>query len=84
MRNDKAVFVPSLPIDADTRQARFIEFEPGTRTLSKGFQVGPQFAPLPDDIVFDKDVPVTLRDGTVSLGLIPLMTVPNLNWPAAP
>jgi hypothetical protein len=29
-------------------------------------------------------VPVTLRDGTVSLGLIPLMTVPNLNWPAAP
>jgi predicted acyl esterase len=64
MRNDKAIFVPSLPIDADTRQARFIAFEPGTRTLPKGFQVGPQFAPLPDDIVFDKDVEVTLRDGT--------------------
>ena len=64
MRNDKAVFVPSLPLDAETQQVRFIAFEPGTRTLTKGFQVGPQFAPLPDDIVFDKDVEVTLRDGT--------------------
>lgn len=27
------------------------------------------------------EVPVTLHDGTVSLGVIPLATVPKLNWP---
>ncbi|THG35829.1 CocE/NonD family hydrolase [Glaciibacter flavus] len=38
-------------------------FEPGTRTLEAGFQVAPQFKPLPVDVVFDKDVAMTLRDG---------------------
>lgn len=43
----------------------FSPFEPGTRILPAGYQVDPQFLPLPVDIVFDKDVAVTLRDGAV-------------------
>jgi uncharacterized protein len=38
-------------------------FEPGTRTLSAGYQVDPRFRALPTDVVFEKDVAVTLRDG---------------------
>ena len=41
-------------------------FEPGTRTLPAGFQVAPQFLPLPADVVFEKDVAVTMRDGITS------------------
>ncbi|MDQ2848717.1 MAG: hypothetical protein M3Y77_20785 [Actinomycetota bacterium] len=33
-------------------------FEPGTRTLSAGAQLGPRFRSLPADIVLDKDVAV--------------------------
>ena len=33
------------------------------RTLPAGFQVQPRFMPLPVDIVCEKDVAVTLRDG---------------------
>jgi predicted acyl esterase len=38
-------------------------FDPGTRNLPAGYQVAPMFGPLPTDIVFEKDVAVTLRDG---------------------
>ena len=38
-------------------------FDPGTRNLSAGYQVAPAFGPLSTDIVFEKDVAVTLRDG---------------------
>jgi uncharacterized protein len=38
-------------------------FEPAARTLSAGFQIDPRFRSLPTDIVFEKDVAVTLRDG---------------------
>src|SRR5277367_4599035 len=38
-------------------------FDPGTRNLPAGYQVAPMFRPLPVDIVFEKDVAVTLRDG---------------------
>ena len=47
-----------------TDPSLFIKFEPGTRVLPAGFQTTPQFKPLPVDIVFDKDLAVTLRDGT--------------------
>jgi hypothetical protein len=30
------------------------------------------------------EVPLTLRDGTLSLGVVPLMTIGKLVWPAAP
>ena len=38
-------------------------FEPGVRTLPKGWQIDPKFTKLPVDIVLEKDVAVTLRDG---------------------
>ena len=62
MHNDKAIFVPSFPME-DTKQGLFDDFDPGTRVLQAGFQTRPQFRPLPVDIVFEKDVVVTLRDG---------------------
>ncbi len=39
------------------------EFRPGTRTLPAGSRIGPQFRTLPTDILFEKDVAVTVRDG---------------------
>ncbi len=62
MSDDLAVFVPAYRDEA-SKQGRFSAFEPGTRTLPAGFQVGPLWQPLPVDIVFEKDVAVTLRDG---------------------
>ena len=38
-------------------------FEPGTRKLSAGYRIGPRFRPLTSDVVLEKDVAVTLRDG---------------------
>ena len=63
MREDQAVFVPAYPYDEDNEQGLFSRFEPGTRTLPAGFQVQPRFLPLPVDIVLEKEVAITLRDG---------------------
>lgn len=62
MSTDKKLFVQSqwLP---PARTGLLTGFEPGTRTLTAGFQIAPQFRPIPVDIVFDKDVAVQLRDG---------------------
>ncbi|MHA6195321.1 CocE/NonD family hydrolase [Pseudomonas wadenswilerensis] len=62
MTDCQKLFVPSHPLPA-ARTGVFSAFEPGTRTLEAGFQVAPPFRPLPVDIVFEKDVAVTLRDG---------------------
>ncbi|WP_419819255.1 CocE/NonD family hydrolase [Glaciibacter flavus] len=56
------IYTPSSPLPAG-RTGLLTPFEPGTRTLEAGFQVAPQFKPLPVDVVFDKDVAMTLRDG---------------------
>ncbi len=61
-RGDK-VFVPSYPYEAGREHGLFSPFDPGTRVLSAGSRVEPRFRPLPVDIVFEKDVAVTLRDG---------------------
>jgi predicted acyl esterase len=63
MDNDRAIFVPACPFDEETEEGYFSRFEAGTRTLPAGFQVDPRFLALPVDIVLDKDVAVTLRDG---------------------
>jgi predicted acyl esterase len=55
---------PALPDDT-SRQGLFSGFSPGTVTLPKGFRVSEKFAPLPVDVILDKDVKVTMRDGTV-------------------
>ena len=65
MPEDQLIMVLANPLDETTDQGMFKDFAPGTRTLQAGFRVDPAFMPLPCDIVFDKDVAVTLRDGTV-------------------
>ncbi|MFT2817141.1 CocE/NonD family hydrolase [Leifsonia sp. A12D58] len=62
MSTDQRMFVPSHPLPAD-RTGTLTAFDPGTRTLEAGYRVAPQFRALPVDIVFEKDVPVVLRDG---------------------
>ncbi|SNY37116.1 CocE/NonD family hydrolase [Paractinoplanes atraurantiacus] len=57
------IFSKSHPLEPGDRYGILSDFDPGTRTLPAGFQIAPQFRPTPVDIVFDKDVPVTLRDG---------------------
>lgn len=56
------MFVPSQPLPP-ARTGLLTGFDPGTRTLKAGFQIAPQFRPIPVDIVFDKDVAVQLGDG---------------------
>ncbi|QHK21841.1 CocE/NonD family hydrolase [Pseudarthrobacter psychrotolerans] len=62
MSEDQKIFVPSHPLPA-ARTGLLTDFDPGTRTLEAGFQIAPQFRPLPVDVVFEKDVAVELRDG---------------------
>ncbi len=57
------VFVPSDTYEAGPAHGMLSPFEPGTRTLPAGWQIDPKFRPLPTDIVLEKDVAVTLRDG---------------------
>ncbi|WEG09967.1 CocE/NonD family hydrolase [Microbacterium horticulturae] len=56
------IYTASSPLPA-ARTGVLTAWEPGTRTLEAGFQIAPQFRPLPVDVVFEKDVAVTLRDG---------------------
>lgn len=67
MNEDQKVFIPSHPLEPGDRYGVLSDFEPGTRTLEAGFRIAPPFKPLPVDIVLDKDVPVTLRDGVTIL-----------------
>ncbi|MCA2318221.1 CocE/NonD family hydrolase [Mycobacterium intracellulare] len=57
------VFMPSQPLEPGERFGVLSGFDPGTRTLPAGFQLAPAFRTLPVDIVLEKDVAVTLRDG---------------------
>ncbi|WNV82962.1 CocE/NonD family hydrolase [Umezawaea sp. Da 62-37] len=64
MSDDQKVFMPSRPLEPGSdRYGVLSGFEPGTRTLEAGFQIAPPFLPLPVDIMLEKDVRVTLRDG---------------------
>lgn len=62
MTDSLHMFVPSTPLPPG-RTGQLTPFEPGTRTLPAGYQIAPQFKALSVDIVLEKDVPVTLRDG---------------------
>ena len=63
MDRDDKVFLPSYSYEAGREHGLFSRFDPGTRTLPAGSRIEPGFRPLPVDIVFEKDVAVTLRDG---------------------
>ncbi|MEB0004785.1 CocE/NonD family hydrolase [Cryobacterium sp. 10I1] len=62
MSEEQRMYVPSTPLPP-ARTGALTAFDPGTRTLQAGFQIAPQFKPLPVDILFEKDVPVQMRDG---------------------
>ena len=62
MSEAETLFEPSSYVATDAH-GLLCGFEPGTRTLSAGYRVDPRFRALPIDIVFEKDVAVTLRDG---------------------
>ena len=62
MSDQLEVFVPAYR-DEEGRQGLFSPYDPGSRTLPAGFQVGSRFTPLPVDIILEKDVTVALRDG---------------------
>lgn len=63
MKEDQKIFVPSQPLGPGARYGILSNFDPGTRVLEAGFQIAPPFRSLPVDVVFEKDVAVTLRDG---------------------
>lgn len=63
MSDDLKIFVPSHPLEPGDRYGILSGFEPGTRTLEAGFQIAPPFKPLPVDVLLEKDVAVSLRDG---------------------
>lgn len=52
-------------IDDGKEHGILSKFEPGTQTLPTGYQVASMFRPLPVDIVFEKDVAVSMRDGVI-------------------
>jgi predicted acyl esterase len=61
---DIKIFKPSFHyIDDGKEHGLLSKFAPHTETLPAGYQVAPEFLPLPVDIIFEKDVAVTLRDG---------------------
>ena len=62
MSNTQKMYVPSGPLPAP-RTGILTPFEPGTTTLKAGYQVAPPFRSLPVDIILERDVAITLRDG---------------------
>lgn len=63
MAIDQTILVPAYPYEAGIAHGLLSPFAPGVQTLPAGHRLGPRFRPLPVDIVFEKDVAVTLRDG---------------------
>ena len=66
MSHEEKVFVPSHPLEPGDRYGILSEFDPGTKVLPAGFQIALPFRPLPIDVVLEKDVAVTLRDGVTT------------------
>lgn len=66
MAQNEKLFMPSAPLAPGDRYGVLSGFDPGTRTLPAGFRLAPAFRTLPVDIVLDKDVAVTMRDGVTT------------------
>ncbi|WNG28271.1 CocE/NonD family hydrolase [Cystobacter fuscus] len=62
MSHAEKAFEPSQ-YEAGDAHGLLSKFEPGTRVLPAGFQIAPRFRSLSSEVVFEKDVAVTLRDG---------------------
>jgi uncharacterized protein len=63
MSHAEKVLVPSHHYAAGDAHGLLSAFDPGTRIWPTGFQIDPKFRSLPVDIVLEKDIAVTLRDG---------------------
>jgi predicted acyl esterase len=63
MARHEKLFMPSHPLEPGERFGVLSGFDPGTRTLPAGFRLAPEFKALPVDIVLDRDIAVTMRDG---------------------
>lgn len=46
----------------------WVEFNPSKTTLPRGWQREPGFRALPEAIIWEKDVPIPMRDGTILRG----------------
>src|SRR5437868_6480683 len=62
MIDNEKIFVPAT-YEAGPVHGTLSPFEPSTRMLPAGWRIDPRFKPLPADVVLEKDVAVTLRDG---------------------
>ncbi|MHA6758085.1 CocE/NonD family hydrolase [Streptacidiphilus sp. PAMC 29251] len=62
MTHEETAFEPS-GYEAGPAHGLLSAFDQGVRTLPVGFRLDPRYRPLPTEIVFEKDVAVTLRDG---------------------
>lgn len=63
MSDGSAIFIPAKPYDESKEKGRFSAFDPGIRVLEKGWRYRKPYAPLPVDVVFEKDSAVPMRDG---------------------
>ena len=43
----------------------WIDFKPSAQTLPKGWQRDPDRRPLKEDTIWEKDVPIPMRDGVI-------------------
>ncbi|WP_459971342.1 CocE/NonD family hydrolase [Mycobacterium sp. MUNTM1] len=66
LAGEQIVFMPSHPLESGDRYGVLSGFDPGTRTLPAGSRLAPAFRELPVDIVLEKDVAVTMRDGVTT------------------
>ena len=58
------IFSPSKPYFESAQVFGVLSpFEPGTRTLEKGFKLLPDAMALEEELIFEKDVALQLRDG---------------------
>jgi uncharacterized protein len=61
MSEIKKLWAPSQPLPSG-RTGILTPFEPCKKILPAGYQIAPQFKPTQVDMIFEKDVAVTLRD----------------------
>lgn len=67
MQENQRIFMEAQPLTSDSpRYGKLSGFGPRRETLAAGTRLSPEFQALPVDVVFDRDVEVHLRDGTVT------------------
>lgn len=64
--------IGDIPVRFSSSNPNFLnwwsEFNPCVRELPKGWQRGPEWRALPESLIWEKDVAITLRDGVILRG----------------